>query len=848
MQTPIPELGNLAVDDPVWRFEAARVESELLARNDPDSASWLVEMAQFQHDRGRLGSSLSFVAQAVEVARRVQSVGDQMHALCIRASVQTIQGNFNSARDTLGVVYTLAERLHSPAMNALAEETFATLLLRRVGSTSFDFFEAGERYTRAAEVYQDLGDVSGQIRTAAGNASISSGKGEYLTALEQVDGALRLAAETGEWKHLGQLLGCAAFAFRDQGYRQNLHELFELAIQWASFVGDIPQQIRIKGGHAELFRMQFSPPDPEGVRKTVALMNEAISEAREIGAGPMMLEMQMALAGAYRKAGDRISQQKQRELAEQMAATEAFEGAHRLIDWNDFIEDQLVLVRGERIASRLEEAIEGSADPFFVFDPRQGTDEAHFDLLNEFRNTAANRMMAMDNSDVRVMADLVLSPQFTGLREPLLRVSRQRESYEDEVSVTSPEGKVVWYARRVAPAGEGAVVTFRDVTSSHEIKEAFRVAAERAHEADRAKSEFLANMSHEVRTPINGVLGLAQLLRDLELGPVAKRYVEGIVSSGNILLKVIGDVLDLSKIEARKMQIDASPVHLQALISEVIELLRGQVGEGVALTAKVSEDLPAMVILDGVSLRQVLTNLIGNAIKFTPAGSIDLAVTQAEDTLLFEVRDTGIGVPEHHLETIFQPFQQAQNDSELGGTGLGLTISRRLVELMGGEMQVSSTSGKGSCFSFTLPLIEAPAQKPEDAAVNVEDSIRFDGKAVLLVEDNPVNTMVSEGMLTHLGCTVTCVENGLEAVKILETRSFDLVLMDVRMPIMDGLAATKAIRQAEKSSGRHTPVVALTAGALTQERDACLASGMDDYLVKPFTARSLRETLFRALG
>jgi len=254
------------------------------------------------------------------------------------------------------------------------------------------------------------------------------------------------------------------------------------------------------------------------------------------------------------------------------------------------------------------------------------------------------------------------------------------------------------------------------------------------------------------------------------------------------------------------------------------------------------------VFLDGVSLRQVLTNLIGNAIKFTPAGSIDVAVTGAEDTLLFEVRDTGIGVPEHHLEMIFQPFQQARNDSDLGGTGLGLTISRRLVELMGGAMRVSSKSGQGSCFSFTLPLIEATAQEPEDASLNVKDSIRFDGRAVLLVEDNPVNTMVSEGMLTQLGCTVTCVENGLEAVKILETKSFDLVLMDVRMPIMDGLAATKAIRLGEKSSGRHVPIVALTAGALTQERDACLAAGMDDYLVKPFTARALKETLFRAIG
>jgi len=840
LRTPIPVLDGLPADDPVWRFEAGRAEQDLLARSNPDSAPWLLEMAELLRDRGRFQQALSFIDQAIEIAIRTDA--DRIVPVALRTSIQIWQGNYHSARTALNEIAGLLLVDPRPDAAAIYEETSGKLLLRNFGGGTFEFESAGQKFAKALDLYTDLGDAGGQIRSICGIGSSLAGRGLYFNALEEFEKGFVLSAESGHWKELGLLLGCAAFAFRDQGYRHNVHELFQLSVDWATFLGKIPQRIRNIGGHGGLCRMEFSQPGSDLYQKALALMYQAIWEAKEIGAGPLMLETQIDLASTYKKAGDRESHEKSLMLIEEVVKTEAFEGAHRIIDWSDFILGRISAARDERIATLLEEAIEGSADPFFVFDLRSGSEASHFDLLNEFRNSAADRLLDMGKTDVTLLADLADRPEFVGLASVLMRAATERTSYEDEVPVLMPGGETVWFARRVTPAGSGAVLTLRDVTSGHKIEEALRMAADRAREADRAKSEFLANMSHEVRTPINGVLGLAELLRGQDLGPTAKKYVEGIISSGNILLKVIGDVLDLSKIEARKMEINTGPVKLRSLIAEVVALFGGQVASsGVDLRPDVDADLPVAVVLDGTSLRQVLANLVGNAIKFTEVGHVDVTVAKDGNRLRFEVCDTGRGVPEDQLKTIFEPFQQVGGESDFGGTGLGLTISRRLVELMGGQMGVISQFGKGSKFYFSLPLVEAPAETFTEPISDVQDTVRFEGKRVLLVEDNPVNVLVSEGMLSMLGCEVTTAENGLEALNLLEEHEYDLVLMDIRMPVMDGLTATRTIR----SGGSHIPIVALTAGALTQERDACMEAGMDDYLVKPFSLKALRETMFR---
>jgi CheY-like chemotaxis protein len=338
------------------------------------------------------------------------------------------------------------------------------------------------------------------------------------------------------------------------------------------------------------------------------------------------------------------------------------------------------------------------------------------------------------------------------------------------------------------------------------------------------------------------VLGLARLLADTTLDPVQRSYVDGIVSSADILLSVIGDVLDLSKIEAGRVELEATATELAPLVGRVAALFQGQAkAKGLSLSVLVQPSLPRYILADGSRLQQVLANLVGNAVKFTKAGSVEVAVNRLEGRLRFEVRDTGPGIAQGGLDSAFEAFHQASQEARLmGGSGLGLTIARSILQLMGGTIGAVSRVGEGSCFWFELPLIPAEPPTPNQPDAPTTD---LKGVRVLLVEDNAVNVMVAGGLLRKAGCEYTVADDGARAVQMVEDQQFGAILMDVRMPGMDGLEATRRIRALERE--RRTPIIALTASALTDDREECFEAGMDDYLGKPFTEEALRATLSR---
>jgi PAS domain S-box-containing protein len=463
---------------------------------------------------------------------------------------------------------------------------------------------------------------------------------------------------------------------------------------------------------------------------------------------------------------------------------------------------------------------------------------------------AAQLGLARANARLPVeMVRALIHPEDLGpLREAFTQATATNRPFHAEFRVIQGDGTVRSFrtqARLDLRAGQPALVSGASIEITREKEMVAQL-----ERAMQAKSEFLANMSHEIRTPMNGLLATMELLLDAGVSAEQREHVDTMRSCGETLLALVNDVLDLSKMEAGRLTLERIPFAPDRLVSEAVALIAPMAApRQLRLVRELPEGLPA-VIGDPQRLRQVLLNLLSNAVKFTHTGSVTVGVTcerhESDATLTFLVRDTGIGIPADVQQRIFEPFTQADNSTtrRFGGTGLGLTICRRLIAAMGGKLTLESEPGKGSTFRATIsmPLGTAADASPSSLSPAV---IRRSARElrILLAEDNLINQKVAVALLSKMGHQVRIAEDGIRAVEAAQETDYDLVLMDCEMPEMDGFEATRAIRRLQR--GRELPIVAMTAYAMPEDRQRCLAAGMTDYVAKPISAARLSEVIDR---
>ncbi|MFT5752236.1 MAG: signal transduction histidine kinase/ActR/RegA family two-component response regulator [Flavobacteriales bacterium] len=799
-------------------------------------------------------SAFYYAQEQYDFAIKVKNKEFQVHALNVQGDAYLLQGDPGKAMDVLSTALAISEEIGNKKaeINTLGN-------IARVFKAKGEVEKVLEYHVQILKLSEEIGDTEsiGKSLTAIGENYVM--KGDFPKGFEYLNRSKKTFEELNSTYNVVKVQSSMAQIYLRQG---NLDEALALILLNLAYFEEIGNKTLMSGALSNLGGIYASQGNN---KKALEYLERALGFFEESGNIPYIAGLSQNMARMYFDEGNLESALEY--ATKGLKLSREIKNENHIAAAKDVI-GLILMAQGkhtEGIAISKEALIfhQNTKDISNIRVSSGNLQRSYKAIgsykkaleMNELFHQMGDSLNSKENQraliEVQVQADYDKKKVIDDIEnENEIAIATQKIDAQRNISIAI--GVALFLISVLA------YVIFNRLKVARQQKAIIEEQKKKVEQSEKYKEQFLANMSHEIRTPMHAISGMTKILKRSDHPQTQDIYLNAMQTSSDNLVVILNDVLDLSKIEAGKLEIESIPVNPRQVIANVIQILKYKAEEkGLTLSHQVVDDVPTLVMGDPTRLNQILINLLGNAIKFTEKGTVNISLYVENEQLQFHVSDTGIGIPENAKSTIFEAFEQAKESTTryYGGTGLGLSISQQLVELQHGRIWLESTEGTGSTFYVALPLIIADTNAvganliSEEALITMAKSL--DGIRILIAEDNPFNQMIAQDDLSYYinNITIDTVENGFLAVEQFTTNTYDVILMDVQMPEMNGFEATKRIREIENKEARivNIPIIAMTASLLKTEIDSCYDAGMDNYIPKPYTLEELITPIFKEL-
>jgi signal transduction histidine kinase len=803
---------------------------------------------------GSLEKALDYYQQSAKLSKIINDFQGMANSFGSIGRIHQEQGSFDEAL----LYYEKSVKFHEK----FGDKSRVAIFLGHIGIVYYmqsNFPKTLEFYGKSLQLREELGDKIGISRSLNNIGLVYNAQGNIPKTLEYYEKSLLLSIEIGDKYLIASAYNNIGMVCKENGNLVMSLEYYEKSLRLREEIGDkstiaasinnianvYHQQGRLLKAleyHEKSLKLKEEIGDKYGICSSFGNIGNIYLDQENLSKSLEFYEKKMHLC---------------EEIGYQEGVSNAYNGIGNIyFNQGNLREAQVYSQKSLELAQELGIA-------YLIRDAAQGLSEIYekqgeglkalemYKLQIQFRDSIQSeetdyKLQQMEFSSQRT-ADSLAQVE----KELKMEMSFQEELYEKDKTRNVLIG--IGLVAFLLAGGFWSRNRFIQRTNAE-----LKIAKNHAEKSEQFKQQFLANMSHEIRTPMHAISGMVNILKRNEHLPKQEAFLNAMHNSSDNLIIILNDVLDISKIEVGKLDIESIPVKPAAIVENVMQILKFKAEEkGLILSANIEKDVPSLVMGDPTRMNQILINLIGNSIKFTEKGSVNVLLTKAADKLKFSITDTGIGIPTNRIDKIFGAFEQAKDSTSrnYGGTGLGLSISQQLTELQNGKIWVESEEGKGSTFYVELPIIVAAAEAKGQELIT-EDHLKsmtasLKGTRILLVEDNAFNQMIAQDDLTYYleDVKIDTVQNGLLAVEKFQVNDYDLILMDVQMPLMNGIEASQKIRELEKKKGigKIIPIIAMTANLLKTEIDSCYRAGMNNYISKPYQSEELIGPIYEEL-